>query len=302
MKIRKNKSHGLTRERRARQQTSQTVFRRGASLDMQRLHKIAAEKSTQRHTNNRLKIHKFAMYLTILVAITLFFIYMFGTKINNVNIKPVDARVDQTTVRQYQDVVDKIMDSSWLGSFKPFINSPKIASILERDHPEIDKVSVKANFFSNHLTVVVSFKTPALIWQTKNGQRFYVSDSGQTFKVNYSHIGDDSLVKLFDTSGLSTTQGKTVVSNDEITFVTSVNKQLGRLGIKVGQYSIPASSKEVNLVLSSGQKYSVKLLSSNDAGQEVAQLKQSLNYFKKHPDQTPKKYLDLRIIGKAFYQ
>lgn len=299
--MRKSKKAGSNRERRAKQQASQLVFSRGASLDMQRVYKIAAERSDQKYQNNRLRTHKILIYLSAIIAVILLIIYLFATKINNVSIKPVDARINQTSSRRYQDSVVKSMGLGWFGSFKPFVNDTKIVNNLKKTYPEIASVKLKTNPFSNNLMVEINFKKPALIWQTKNGQRFYVSDSGQTFKINYSQVGDDSLVKLFDTSGLSTAQGKFVVSGDVINFVTSVNKQLRQLNINVSQYNIPISSKEIDVKLA-GKPYTIKLLSSNDAGQEVVQLKQSLGFFKKHPDQTPQKYLDLRIIGKAFYQ
>jgi hypothetical protein len=288
--------------RKANQYGSANLFRQGSTLNTGRLGQIAArqqrETEQQHHKHRRYLAYRFAV--VILVVAVLF--YLFSTRISGINVvDQAGHKLPDNISKIYSSEALGIIDHNWLNAFQPFVPVNQITQQTLQKHPEISNLTIHNNGFSTTLTLKMSFRRPALIWQTKGGSQFFLGADGTAFETDFSNTESSSLIHLIDTSGLGAEEGKTLASSQMINFVINLHNQLTKSKIPVVRYSVPATLREVDVQLK-GKPYIVKFLSTNDVGQEVAELQQSLAFFGKHPEQTPQKYLDLRLVGRAFYQ
>lgn len=294
----KNPDH----QRRPYDSASSNLFQRGSTLSSGRLQQIEARQRLQTKEQQTKQHRRVAYRLVVVGLVILFVIYMFATRISSVEV--VDSsghKLPEAVSKTYSADALASINHNWFNGFQPFVPMAHITKQILDQNPEIENLTVHNNGFSTTLTLKLSFRRPSLIWQTKNGSQFYLSSDGTAFENDYSGADTSKLIHLVDTSGLGAEEGKTLASSQMINFVISLHNQLEAAEVPVVQYSVPATLREVDVKLK-GKPYIVKFLSTNDVGQEVAQLQQSLKFFAAHPDQTPTKYLDLRLVGRAFYQ
>ena len=202
----------------------------------------------------------------------------------------------------YEDYASQVLRSSVWNRNKITVNTSDVSSKLVANFPELSSASVTVPLLANRPIIYVQPAEPILIVKARNGA-FVVADSGKAL-LRASKVEDLSKYKLpvlEDQSGLKLTVGRQALQSKDVRFIQTVLMELNAKQYSVVNMVLPASSSELDVQVA-GQPYIVKFNLQSDTARQQAGTYLAMIANLKKQNQTPTKYVDVRVNGRAYYQ
>jgi hypothetical protein len=215
--------------------------------------------------------------------------------------KPAYVTVNSTAYHSaatYQEASNK--------AFKALRNHSKltldrsgISETLKKQFPEIDSVKIGVALVSQIPKLHISIATPTFNFSSSNN--IYIVGSNGVVSGLSSQLSESSkLPTVIDQSGYEATPGKQVLGTETVGFINTVLAECKRANVKVQSMTLPAAAQELEL-RAQNQAYFVKFYLGGDALNQVGQYLAAKHKF--DTDKSgPSQYLDVRVVGKVFYQ
>lgn len=224
---------------------------------------------------------------------------------SQVKILPMVSGQDKTFLRdqsEYETAANKILSSSVWNKNKITVDSGKLGRELQKQFPELSKVSVTIPMLSHRPLVYIQPAKPSLIIMARNGS-FLVSDSGKALVQAESPeaLNQPSLPKLSDQSGLRVELNKQALPADDVAFMQTVAAQLKAKQLTIESMNLPPATRELDIKVA-GQPYIVKFnLMAGKARQQVGAYIATMEDLKAK-NINPSQYIDVRVVGRAYYK
>jgi cell division septal protein FtsQ len=173
------------------------------------------------------------------------------------------------------------------------VRTGRLEEAMLKADPALRQIEITRRWPSA-LKVKVNEKAPALIWQ--NGSQQFILDSDGSL-IGYAE--GQKLPVIVDLAGLPVKVGDRVVSRTFVQFCVDIAAGLGKRGIKVTRFAVPATTSEVEVSTDKG--YVIKFDTARGAEAQLVDLSAVLKTLSKLR-KTPAEYIDLRIERKAYYR
>ncbi len=202
----------------------------------------------------------------------------------------------------YENFASQELQSSVWNRNKLTVNTGDVSEKLVQQFPELSSASLTVPLLAHRPIIYVQPAEAVIIVKARNGA-FVVADNGKA--LIRANSADDlakyKLPVLDDQSGLKLQVGRQALQSKDVAFIQTVLKELSAKQYTVSGMSLPATSSELDVQLA-GQPYIVKFnLQSDTARQQAGTFIAMINNLSKQ-NQTPSKYVDVRVNGRAYYQ
>jgi cell division septal protein FtsQ len=201
---------------------------------------------------------------------------------------------------EYQAAADKLLASSIWNRNKITINTGQISRQLTERFPELSSASVTLPMLAHRPIVYVQPAEAALVVAANNGA-FVIDQNGRALMPSANLPTARNLPQLVDQSGLPVRTGSQVLTSDDISFIQTVLTELGAKHVRVSSMVLPVESQELDVYID-GQPYFVKFNLANDDARLQAGTYLATAAQLKRQQMTPKKYVDVRVDGRAYYK
>lgn len=183
----------------------------------------------------------------------------------------------------------------WWGNLTT-ISTSGLAGDLVADHYQLRQVSVTRSW-PHGLKLVVSERTPSLIWKT--GDQAYLLDIDGTI-ISPINPATTKLPVVVDSTNLPIKVGEKAVSQHFVEFCVGLVGSLSHAsGISVTGLTVIDTTTEVTVTTNKG--YVVKFDTTRSVEEGLEQLRRVQSTLTSQ-NRTPTSYIDLRIAGKAYYK
>lgn len=260
------------------------------------------EEETSKPKNLTLARIEIIVVVLILLAVIYKMLYVMPSAV----VKPLSDSdiISSSQISKYQSLTDSILNSSILNKNKLTINSSAIGSKIMSIYPQVQSVSVKFGVFSSKPIIYIDQTQGVLIIKNLNNEYFSVNLLGRAIKVSSSLNGlnlPSNLPEITDQSGYQVSVNKQALPSSDIAFILTVEQELVAKSIGISSYTLPASSRELDVGIT-GEPYVVKFnLENSDARQQAGTYLATITQLKSQ-NITPSKYIDVRVDGRAYYQ
>ena len=224
----------------------------------------------------------------------------------NVKVIAVDSASKQYflhSMSSYQRAASQLFAKSLSSSNKITVNTATIARQLEAAFPELTNVSVALPLIGHRPIVYIQAVKPALILVTNGGPSFVVNKDGrvEADASSVTNLKRLAVPVVHDRSGVILKLGATALSSEDVSFITTVLQELVHGNIAVGNLSLPAASRELDMSIQNQPFYVKFNLESDSARQQAGTFLATWHYLKQH-NQVPSQYIDVRVDGRAYYK
>jgi hypothetical protein len=178
------------------------------------------------------------------------------------------------------------------------------ATALKAQFPELQSVTITLPLMGHRPIYYLQAAHPAFVLQSVNGM--YVLDTrGKALltRDSASAASIDTLPVLTDQTGLHAQLGKQAISSQNATFIQDVIAMLKQRQVAVESLVLPANAAQELDVHIVGKPYVVKFNM-----QEAASVRQQVGTYLATANRlagqsvTPAQYIDVRVLGRAYYQ
>lgn len=203
----------------------------------------------------------------------------------------------------YQAATDAVLSSTILNRSKITVNPAGISSSMEKQFPELRSVTVTLPLLAHRPVVYLEPVQPVLIMSTTNGS-FVIDSTGKALLPSTSLVAAqrDALPAVIDQSGLKITANTQVLPSGTVTFVQEILAQLKARQFTAASLTLPAASQELDVKLAD-QPFFIKFNLADEAHART-QAGTFLATFARLQQQgtTPGEYIDVRLVGRAYYK
>ena len=190
--------------------------------------------------------------------------------------------------------VQAIIAANWMQSNLLTLSSDRLVTQLQAADPMIKAVTVSQRWPSS-LLVKVTLKRPSLGWTS--GNQSYLLDRDGTV-IGALPTGQ-ALPVVQDNSNLPVQLGQRVTSAQFVGFTIDAASTMARL--KLGPIKLEIKDTTLDLYATTPAGYQLIFDTSRSSVDEVADLKAILAALAAQKKQ-PSRYIDLRVVGKAYYK
>lgn len=205
---------------------------------------------------------------------------------------------------QYQAAAAKQLSSSIWNKNKITVNTGKASTELQKQFPELAEVTITLPLVGHRPIYYLRATSPAFVMQTLSGT-FVLDVNGKALitKAAAPAAVTDKLPVITDQTGLHAEVGKQVLSSGEATFILTVIDALAARNVSVSSLSLPAGVAQELDVRIAGKPYLVKF-NMHDVASARQQAGTYLATVANLSNQsiTPAQYIDVRVLGRAYYQ
>lgn len=203
----------------------------------------------------------------------------------------------------YEAAAQKHLSSSLWNRNKVTIDTSATAQALKQQFPEISKVSITLPLVGQRPIVYIQANAPAFVMQSINGT--FVLDASGTSLIARDGVPEpvaNDLPVITDQSGNRAVSGKQVISRSNAEFIQTVLTSLTQKKLIVESLVLPAGHVQQLDVRISGKPFIIKF-DMHDGGGVRQQIGSYLALQKMLDDQskTPSQYIDVRVLGRAYY-
>ena len=202
----------------------------------------------------------------------------------------------------YEQAVHDLLASSIWNHNKITVNTKSVTDKLTARYPELSSASITIPLLAHRPVVYVQAAQPILVIAARNGY-FIVADTGEALaRANTpAQFQKYNLPNLTDQSGLKLQAGHKALSTTNVSFIQTVITELAAKQFIVSAMVLPAGSNELDVSLK-GQAYLVKFNLGSDSSRAQAGTFLSTIKYLQQQNTIPSKYIDVRVVGKAYYQ
>ncbi len=205
---------------------------------------------------------------------------------------------------EYQVAAAKQLSSSIWNKNKITVNTGKASAELQKQFPELAEVTITLPLVGHRPIYYLRANAPAFVMQTVSGT--FVLDADGKALITKAAAPADTVAKLpvlTDQSGLHAELGKQVLSSREATFIRVIIDTLAAKNVTVSSLSLPANAAQELDVRVEGKPYLIKfnMHDSSTARQQAGTyLATAANLAGQNI--TPAQYIDVRVLGRSYYQ
>jgi len=202
----------------------------------------------------------------------------------------------QSTTRQDEITreVNSIIADNWMQSNLLTLSGDRLATQLQAVDPMIKTVAVSQQWPSG-VSVKVTLKRPSLGWTS--GNQSYLLDRDGTV-IGALPTGQ-ALPVILDNSNLPVQLGQRVTSSQFVGFTIDAAAAMARL--KLGPTKLEVKDTTLDLYATTPAGYQLIFDTSRSSADEVADLQTILAALATQKKQAAQ-YIDLRVVGKAYYK
>lgn len=199
----------------------------------------------------------------------------------------------------YENAIQEELTSTPLNRSKITFNVAKTSDTLSRAFPELASVHVTLPLMGVKPVVHLQPATPVLVLVTASGLSYVVDTDGKVISTDVAKAPQDIPV-INDRSGLEVELGKHVLPRQNVAFIQEFKHQLDTKNLAIDSLLLPAGSHELQVRLKDSPFY-IRTSLREDPIQQAGTLLATQNYLKGRGE-TPKKYIDIRVGERVFYQ
>jgi len=202
----------------------------------------------------------------------------------------------------YQQAAAKSLSGSILNRNKLTVNTAKVSSDLTDNYPELETAAVIIPLIGQQPVIKVSPYKPSVMLTTPEGGVYLLDTTGRAL-VSASQItsSGELSVPTVQAPGISGIRlGAQTLSTRTVQFIQQVTAILDAAHISTGTLKLPAGTSELDIPVS-GKPYFVKFNLQDDPRQQAGTFlatKERLD----HDNATPSQYIDVRVLGRAYYK
>lgn len=220
----------------------------------------------------------------------LFFSNLF--QINNISVQGPNTVLSQDLQKSAEQFLDsRLFGRNWL-----LLNTQDLRSTLQKSFNGQESISVD-KVFPSKLIIKTDEQKPGLIWKT-GSHRYIVSVNGRVMS-ELQRDQASSLLVVVDTSNIPVAIGDNVASRQFVAFTTAISKVLQENNLGPSEFFVRETTGELNAKTTQG--YDIKFDTTTDPEIQARALQSILDHLKSS-NKKPAEYIDMRIIGKAFYR
>lgn len=247
--------------------------------------------------------HKLPSYL-ILATILVSLGYSFSLD-TNPKIVTIEARSDSSLLRSkldYQNRARSLLESSFLNRSKITINTAAFNSAMKLYFPELSDVAVTLPLAGRRPIVEIAAKQPQIILSSPEGSDFIIDSDGRAVMKASSAVGLDSLhlPVVKDKNNTKIELGKRIITRDDVTFITTVVKQLKAKNLTEKSISLPSIPSEMHLQVNN-TNYFIKFNLQGDASLQIGAFLAAKKKFDIE-NIIPSEYVDVRVEERVYYK
>lgn len=207
-------------------------------------------------------------------------------------------------VAEYQKIASEHLSSSVWNKNKITVNTGAASTALKQKFPELASVSVTLPLIGHRPIYYLHANAPAFVMQTVNGT-FVLDSAGKALIAKDAAPATvvAQLPVITDQTGIHARLGKQIISSSEATFIRTVVNTLTAKQVSISSLALPANAVQQLDVRVNGQPYVIKF-SMHDpttARQQVGTYLATINTLAGQKV-TPAQYIDVRVLGRAYYQ
>jgi hypothetical protein len=207
---------------------------------------------------------------------------------------------DATTYQQAAAV--QLRSSIW-NKNKITVNTGATAAALRKQFPELSSVTVTLPLIGHRPVYYLRAHVPVFVVQAVNGT--YVLDDTGTVLLSAAAVPPRVVAALpivTDQTGLHVVIGKQAISSQKIAFMQTVVKTLAAKQVHVLALTLPAHAAQELDVHVNGQPYVIKFnMDGKSARQQAGTYLATANTLAEQ-HVIPSQYIDVRVLGRAYYQ
>jgi len=209
----------------------------------------------------------------------------------NDNEKPVDD------ITSYSASAEIIIKSKFTNKTKITFDYLEFEKTMKDKHPEIKSISTSFAIFGGRPVVRLSFYEPALL-VTSLGKTWVVDARGVAIDEYSSSVS--SLPKVIDEIGVPIEIGGTIISSQDVAFISKIEKIAKEKGIVVEKYTTPNLPKQIDVKVA-GEGYYTKFNLNEDPAVQIGTWLVARDNLIKN-NQVPAEYMDIRALEKVYWK
>ena len=204
----------------------------------------------------------------------------------------------------YQKAARDLFGGSLMNANKLTVNTAEIATVLQRQFPELRTVSVSLPVLGRQPVLYVQPVTPQLVIQTKHSGAFVLDSNGRAFAavadLRQLQKQKNTLPIITDQTDVDSTIGNVVLPRDSVQFIAEIAAQLRAKQIATETWTLPAGSSELEVKIAN-TPYFVKFNLQGKAREQAGTFL-ALHQYLGSQNVVPGQYIDARVTGRAYYK
>jgi hypothetical protein len=208
------------------------------------------------------------------------------------------------STQEYQAAATKQLSGSFWNKNKITADTGAAAAALKAQYPELQSVTITLPLMGHRPIYYLQAAKPAFVLQSVNGT--YVLDTrGKALlaKDSTTSASVDTLPVITDQTGLHAELGKQAISSQDMAFMLLVIDMLKQRQVTVESLILPANAAQELDIRIVGKPYVVKfnMQDSDSVRQQAGTYLATANQLAGQSI-TPAQYIDVRVLGRAYYQ
>ena len=218
-----------------------------------------------------------------------------------VGMRPTNAKLLLRDQETYKKTAGEILGSSILNRNKLTINTNEFSFKMKNAFPELQDISLIIPLVGKKPVLGLTAEPPAFFFSSSKGI-YLIGDSGRVLAKTSEIPGASKfdIPTIKDSSNLDFKVGKGVVPSQDVTFITTVSKQLASKNISIQSITLPARAEALDVVVN-GSTYTIKFNLLTDPRTAVGQYLAVRSKLERE-NITVKEYIDVRVEEKVFYK
>ncbi len=243
------------------------------------------------------------LVITVAIIVCAISIVTLSTKPRVVLLDASGSQAFHATSEYQQAASDYLSTSIW-NKNKVTVNTGAASTDLQKRYPELASVTIALPLIGHRPVYYLRANAPAFVLQSVNGT--YVLDaSGKALleKDATASTVSGNLPVIVDQTGLHVQLGDQAISSENTQFIRTVVATLASQQLKVTSLVLPTGAAQELDVQIDGKPYVVKFnmhdskTARQQAGTYLATAKDLAG-----DNITPSQYIDVRVLGRAYYQ
>jgi len=242
-----------------------------------------------------------AILLFLLIAISLCYLLYLN---NNVNIKVISTNHKNFIVNTdtYKQAAEKYLSNSVANNTKVTINNLGLSEYMLSRFPELSSAISGLPFFGHSPTLTITEAKPSSIITDKNKNFFLLKNNGVAMtavssadSINFTY-SMPYVINSFSKININ----KQALSNSDLAFILYVYDELEAQSIKTSYYTLVPNSRELD-VKPAAQPYTIKFNLEEDPKVQTGSYLALRGYLQTNKI-TASQYIDVRVLGRAYYK
>jgi hypothetical protein len=242
-----------------------------------------------------------AFFILIFVVLILGYLLYLD---NNVKIKNVSDNHSQflKSTNIYKEASEKYLSNSIANNTKITINNLGLSDYMLSRFPEISNATPELGFLSHFVTLKITEAKPVGILYDQS-KRFYLIKNNGVAMALVSNNNSENFVNLMPyiiESFSSIKINQRALSNSDLSFISYAYNELAIQSIKTTSYTLVPNSRELDIKVNK-VPYMLKFNLEEPVKEQVGSYLALKGYLQAN-NINPSQYIDVRVIGRAYYK